>query len=122
MPSRGGTTMVDQQSRIGQQVGEYRLLQRLGRGSFGIVYRAEHIHDRSQAAVKLLQLQLTRYEDLKGFLTEARTIRLRHRHIVSLLDFGLSHENIPYLVMEYASGGSLRERHPSGKPLPLVDI
>ncbi len=114
--------MVDQQSCIGQQIGEYRLLQRLGRGSFGIVYQAEHIHDGSQAAVKLLQLQLTRYEDLKGFLTEARTMRLQHPHIVSLLDFGLSHENIPYLVMEYATGGSLRDRHPSGKPLPLSTI
>ena len=114
--------MVDQQSRVGQQVGEYRLLNRLGRGSFGIVYLAEHIHDGSQAAVKLLQLQLTRYEDLKGFLTEARTMRLHHPNIVTLLDFGLSHENIPYLVMEYATGGSLRSRHPSGTPLPLFTI
>jgi serine/threonine-protein kinase len=114
--------MVDQQSRIGQQVGEYRLLHRLGRGSFGIVYRAEHIHDGSQAAVKLLQLQLTRYDDLKGFLTEARTMRFQHPNIVSLLDFGLSHENIPYLVMEYATEGSLRDRHPSGTPLPFSII
>jgi outer membrane protein assembly factor BamB len=114
--------MVDQQSRIGQQIGEYRLLNRLGRGSFGLVYLAEHIHDGSQAAVKLLQLQLTRYEDLKGFLTEARTMRLHHPHIVTLLDFGLSHENIAYLVMEYATGGSLRNRHPSGTPLPLETI
>jgi outer membrane protein assembly factor BamB len=111
--------MVDQRIRVGQQVGEYRLLHQLGRGSFGIVYQAEHIHDGSQVAVKLLQLQLTRYEDLKGFLTEARTMRFQHPHIVSLLDFGLSHEHIPYLVMEYAVGGSLRDQYPSGSPLPL---
>jgi len=114
--------MLGQQCRISQQVGEYRLLHRLGQGSFGIVYLAEHVHDGSQAAVKLLQLQLTRYEDLKGFLTEARTIRLQHPHIVSLLDFGLSHEHIPYLVMEYATGGSLRDQHPAGSPLPLSTI
>jgi outer membrane protein assembly factor BamB len=114
--------MVDQQSRIGMQVGEYRLLNLLGRGSFGIVYLAERIHDGSQAAVKLLQLELTRYEDLKSFLTEARTMRLHHPHIVTLLDFGLSQDNIAYLVMEYATGGSLRNRHPSGKPLPLTTI
>jgi outer membrane protein assembly factor BamB len=114
--------MLGQQSRISQQVGEYRLRHRLGQGSFGIVYQAEHVHDGSQTAVKLLQLQLTRYQDLKGFLTEARTIRLHHPHIVSLLDFGLSHENIPYLVMEYATGGSLRDQHPAGSPLPLSTI
>jgi outer membrane protein assembly factor BamB len=114
--------MVDQRIRVGQQVGEYRLLHQLGRGSFGIVYQAEHIHDGSQVAVKLLQLQLTRYEDLKGFLTEARTMRFQHPHIVSLLDFGLSHEHVPYLVMEYAVGGSLRDQYPSGSPLPLSTI
>ena len=114
--------MVDQRIRTGQQVGEYRLLHQLGRGSFGIVYQAEHIHDGSQVAVKILQLQLTRYEDLKGFLTEARTMRFQHPYIVSLLDFGLSHEHIPYLVMEYAVGGSLRDQYPSGSPLPLSTV
>ena len=114
--------MVDQRIRVGQQVGEYRLLHQLGQGSFGIVYQAEHIHDGSQVAVKLLQLQLTRYEDLKGFLTEARTMRFQHPYIVSLLDFGLSHEHIPYLVMEYAVGGSLRDQYPSGLPLPLPTV
>jgi eukaryotic-like serine/threonine-protein kinase len=122
MPKGGRSGMVDLQSRIGQQIGEYRLLHRLGRGSFGTVYLAEHIHDGSQAAVKLLQLQLTRYEDLKGFLTEARTMRLHHPHIVTLLDFGLSQDHIAYLVMEYAIGGSLRSRHPLGTPLPLATI
>ncbi len=114
--------MVDQRIHIGQQVGEYRLLHQLGRGSFGIVYQAEHIHDGSQVAVKVLQLQLTRYEDLKGFLTEARTMRFQHPYIVSLLDFGLSHEHIPYLVMEYAVGGSLRDQYPSGSPLSLSTV
>jgi outer membrane protein assembly factor BamB len=49
-------------------------------------------------------------------------MRLHHPHIVTLLDFGLSQDHIAYLVMEYATGGSLRHRHPSGKPLPLTTI
>src|SRR5205823_4846066 len=56
------------------------------------------------------------------FLKEARTIaHLVHPHIVRVMDFGVERE-IPFLVMDYASGGSLRQRHPKGTrfPLPLV--
>src|SRR5215469_12668136 len=99
-------TMAEQQEHLSQQVGEYHLLQQLGRGTFGTVYLAEHLHDHSQAAIKLLRLQLTNREDLKDFLNEARTMmRMRHPHIIPLLDFGLTHDDTPYLAMEYAGGG-----------------
>ena len=114
--------MAEQPERLGQQVGEYRLLRQLGKGSFGAVYLAEHLHDHSQMAIKLLQLQLTSRKDLKDFLNEARTIRLRHPHIVPLLDFGLSRDDIPFLVMEYAAGGTLRQHYPKGTKLPLETI
>jgi branched-chain amino acid transport system substrate-binding protein len=115
--------MAEQQGRPDdQQVGEYRLLQQLGRGSFGAVYLAEHFHDHTQAAVKLLRFQLSSPDDFKSFLNEARTIRLHHPHIVPLFDFGLTHDNIPYLVMEYAAGGTLRQRYPRGTKLPLETI
>jgi hypothetical protein len=59
---------------------------------------------------------------VEGFLTEARTLaRLRHPHIVRLLDFGLQ-EDIPFLVMDYAPGGTLRTRHPKGTQLPLQTV
>ena len=114
--------MPPPQDRLGQQMGEYRLLRLLGKGAFGAVYLAEHVHDGSQVAVKLLQVQLTHPEDFKAFLNEARTIRLRHPHIVPLLDFGLSREDQPFLVMEYAAGGTLRDRHAKGSRLPLPMI
>jgi branched-chain amino acid transport system substrate-binding protein len=105
-----------------QQVGEYRLLQQLGRGSFGAVYLAEHFHDHTQAAIKLLRFQLSSPDDFKSFLNEARTIRLHHPHIVPLFDFGLTRDNLPYLVMEYAAGGTLRQRYPRGTKLPLETV
>ena len=114
--------MAAPQDRLGQQMGEYRLHRLLGQGAFGAVYLAEHVHDRTQAAVKLLQVQLTQPEDFNAFLNEARTIRLRHPHIVPLLDFGLGGENQPFLVMEYAAGGTLRDRHPKGSRLPLPTL
>src|SRR6266446_2690548 len=109
--------------RVGQQFGQYRLSRFLGQGSFGEVYLGEHIyHNNTLAAVKVLQARLTA-EDLKEFITEANTMfRLQHPHIVRLLDFGIGPANTPFLTMAYAPKGTLRQRHPKGKRLPLGSI
>ena len=107
--------------RVGQQLGNYRLLRLLGHGGFADVYLGEHIYLQSQAALKLLHSQLSE-EEAARFVTEARTLaRLSHPHIVRVLDFAV-HEGLPFLVMEYAPGGSLRMRHPAGTRLPLASI
>jgi serine/threonine protein kinase len=111
-----------QEARLGQQIGEYRLVRKLGGGGFGTVYLAEHVHTRALAAIKVLDVRLARPEDFKDFLNEVRTVRLRHPHIVPLLDFGISREDLPFLVMEYAPAGTLRDRHPRGNRLPLSAI
>src|SRR5437660_11223623 len=109
----GGVTMVD---RVGQQLGNYRLTHLLGRGNFSEVYLGKHIHLNTQAAIKVLHEQLANHE-MTGFLTEARTIaHLRHPHIIQVLDFGVE-DTTPFLVMDYAPGGTLRQRHPKGTRL-----
>jgi outer membrane protein assembly factor BamB/serine/threonine protein kinase len=112
----------DHQDRIGQQIGGYRLLRLLGRGSFGAVYLAQSTPQQEPVALKLLQMPLSGREEFKSFLNEARTMRLQHPHIVPLLDFGTSREDLPYLVMEYVQGGTLRERYPRGTHLPLTVV
>jgi serine/threonine protein kinase/Tol biopolymer transport system component len=114
--------MTDSLERIGQQVGEYRLQRWLGGGGFGDVYLAEHVRDHSPVAVKLLQIRLTRREDLQTFINEARTMRLKHPHIMPLLDFGIDPEDLPFLVMEYAAGGTVRDRYPKGTQMPLNTV
>src|ERR1700682_2594802 len=109
-----GTLMENRFDRVNQQVGEYRLLRGLGKGNFGDVYLAEHIHGHMQVAVKVLRMRLSRSQELKEFINEARTVRLKHSHIVPLLDFGVGSDDVPFLVMEYAPHGSLRDRHPKG--------
>jgi serine/threonine protein kinase len=102
--------------REGQLLGHYRLAQQLGAGGFAEVYLAEHRYLHTQAAIKVLHLRLTE-EDQQRFLREAQTIaRLRHPHIVQVFDFGLE-GGAPYLVMDYAPGGTLRARHPRGTRL-----
>src|SRR5258707_6013481 len=110
--------MVEQSSRDGQHIGNYRLVQLLGRGGFAEVYLAEHIHLNTQAAVKLLNTHLAN-EGIEGFRNEARMIAgLVHPHIVRVLDFGVEN-SVPYLVMDYAPNGTLRQRHAKGSRLPL---
>ena len=114
--------MKNLQDRIGQQIGGYQLLRLLGHGNFGAVYLAQSAPQQKPVVLKLLQMPLSSSEEFKSFLNEARTIRLQHPHIVPLLDFGTSSEDLPYLVMEYIAGGTLRERYPRGTRLPLAIV
>ncbi len=112
--------MIDH--NIGQLFGNYRLISKIGSGGFATVYQARHIYLNRLVAVKLLNTNLAS-GDLQSFLTEARTIaNLSHPNIVRILDFDIEQQSIPYLVMEYAPNGTLRQRHPQGTqvPLPLV--
>ena len=107
--------------RIGQHLGNYQLIQLLGQGRWASVYLGEHQHLHTQAAIKVLYGPWTDRE-VEGFLDEARTLaRLRHPHIVRLLDFGVQ-EGTSFLVMEYAPGGTLRQLHPKGTRLPLNTV
>src|SRR5437899_4487702 len=106
---------------IGQELGNYRLISLLGQRGFADVYLAEHLHLDTYAAIKIIHARLTR-GTLERFRAEARTIaRLEHPHIVRVLDFGVE-ENMPFLVMSYAPGGTLRTRHPIGTRLSLTDV
>ena len=104
-------------NREGQQLGNYRLLQLLGRGGFAEVYLGEHIYLNNQAALKVLSILLND-EDIERFAKEARTLAsLTHPHIIRVLDFAVEN-GTPFLVMEYAANGNLRQRHPYGSRLP----
>ncbi len=59
--------------RIGQQLGNYRLVRLLGRGSFAQVYLGEHLHLGTKAAIKVLHLTLES-DNVEHFCAEARTI------------------------------------------------
>ncbi len=104
---------------VGKRLDDYHIIQPLGAGSFGQVYLGEHIYKKNQVAVKVLQ-QLA-MEDLGSFINEARTIKLKHPNIIRILDFGLN-GLIPFIVMELAPHGSLRQRHPRGTQLQLVTV
>ena len=106
---------------IGQQLGNYLVLRLLGRGGFATVYAAEHVYLKSLAALKILHLQLAD-EQATRFLREAQTLaRLTHPYIVRVLDFAVQ-DGTPFLALEYAPGGTLRQQHPRGAHVPLETI
>ncbi|HET7638839.1 MAG TPA: protein kinase, partial [Ktedonobacteraceae bacterium] len=107
--------------REGQQLGNYQLIRLLGRGNFADVYLGQHVHLQTLAAIKVLHGRLTD-NDLANFINEARVVaHLRHPHIVQVLDFGVDGAT-PFLVMDFAPNGNLRQRHPNGSRLPLQTV
>lgn len=108
--------------RVGQQLGNYRLVRLLGRGGFAEVYLGEHVHLKTFAGVKVLQAQLTTAQALEDFRREGQNIaRLVHPYIIRVLDFGIE-QDVPFLVMEYAPNGTLRQRYVKHVPLPVPQV
>jgi peptide/nickel transport system substrate-binding protein len=107
--------------RLGQQLGNYRLVSLLGQGGYAEVYLGQHLRLSLQAAIKVLHAHLSDQE-AEHFSQEAETIaQLQHPSIVRILDYDVQ-EGVPFLVMDYAPGGSLRKLHPKGSLVPLPVI
>jgi serine/threonine protein kinase len=89
----------------------YEIIDALGAGGMGAVYRARRIRLGDDVAIKVMQATPdARPESRDRFLRESRACaQLRHPNIVGLLDFGFDAANQPYMVMELLSGPSLRE-------------
>jgi eukaryotic-like serine/threonine-protein kinase len=106
---------------VGQRLGNYRLIYLLGSGNFSDVYFGEDSRTGAGVAVKVLGMRLTSQYEVERFVNEIRVISLQHPNIVKVLDLGIE-KGIPFLVLEYASNGTLRQRYPRGAILPLDTV
>ncbi|MBI3892454.1 MAG: serine/threonine protein kinase [Candidatus Wallbacteria bacterium] len=105
------------------QLDGYRLDSELGRGTWGVVYRAVQVELNRPVAVKMLgQGLLGSVEGRARFVREGRIQgRLSHPNLVPVLDSGFSGET-PYLVMALMEGGALRERLVPRRPLEFPEV
>jgi tetratricopeptide (TPR) repeat protein/tRNA A-37 threonylcarbamoyl transferase component Bud32 len=94
----------------GRPIGRWRLLERLGSGGMGVVYRAERSDDhyRHHAALKVIRWELADPALVQRFLDERQILaQLSHPNIATLLDGGVTDDGLPYLVMELIEGRPL---------------
>src|SRR6266852_2802850 len=103
--------MTDENSLIGKQIGNYRVVAEINSGAFGSVYQAQHIILRERiVAIKLLHAYLGSPKEREQFLQEAQFLeKLKHPYCLPIIDAGI-HNSLPYAVSEYAMNGSLRNR------------
>jgi len=96
---------------IGQVLGHYRVLEKIGSGGMGEVYRASDDRLGREVALKILKSSLAKDPDrLRRFEQEARAAAvLNHPNIVAIYDIGM-HEGAPYIVSELLEGQTLRDR------------
>ncbi|HMN46275.1 MAG TPA: serine/threonine-protein kinase [Povalibacter sp.] len=95
------------QIRIGSRIGAYRLIEPLGRGGMGEVYRAERADDQyhAQVAIKLVRTDHDPAQVAWRFRSERQILAsLEHRNIARLIDGGTTVDGVPYLVMELIEG------------------
>src|SRR5688500_16325795 len=106
----------------GQMLGRYRLVERIGQGGMGEVWKAHDARlDRDVAIKMLLSGTLVDKNSLERFRREALVLsRLSHPGVATIFDFD-SHDGCDFLVMEYVAGGTLESRLESG-PLPISSV
>src|SRR6266513_2087070 len=114
--------VTDKQWRLGQ----YEILEEIGRGGMGVIYRARQQHSRRIVAVKrILAHEVNSHETLVRFRREAEAVAsLDHPHILPIHEISESEEGLPFFSMKYAEGGSLRAVAPAlcAKPRECVRL
>jgi serine/threonine-protein kinase len=97
---------------VGQNIGSYRVVRKLGEGGMGAVFEAVHEQIGKRAAIKVLHAEFSKDPEFaRRFINEARAVNIvQHNGLVSIFDFGQLPSGIAYIVMDYLDGETLSGR------------
>src|SRR5206468_1800628 len=110
-------------SRVSQtKIGEYLVLEKIGKGGQGTVYKAQHAQTQQIVAIKVIAAEVVADPVLRlRFAQECRVSnQLDHPHVVRMLDFGMDGIK-SYLVMEYIDGQDLGRRLDREGKIPVQE-
>ena len=105
---------------VGKSLGRYHVVEQLGEGGMAAVFKAYDSSLERYVAIKVIRTEIVMDQEfLKRFQREARALaQLDHPYILKVLDYG-EQDGMPYLVMPFAPGGTLKER--MGSPWPYQE-
>ena len=105
-----GSVMISAPQIGGALSEKYEIIGELGRGGIGIVYKAKQRYLDKLCAIKMLLTEKLSPDQIARFHQEAVALsKLRHPNLISLIDFGVTEENVPYMVMDFIDGSSLTD-------------
>src|SRR6266403_1909255 len=108
------------------RVGNYEILEEIGRGGMGVIYRARQRHSRRIVALKrMVSYHADSRETLERFRREAEAAAsLDHPNILPIYEVGQGEDGLPFFTMKYAAGGSLQKAGPAlrGEPRECVRL
>ena len=102
------------------RLGNYEILEEIGRGGMGVIYRARQRHSRRIVALKrLVSYHADSRETLERFRREAEAAAsLDHPNILPIFEVGQGEDGLPFFTMKYAAGGSLQKAEPALRAEP----